>query len=134
MTHSDSISTTSQSRLPMTDSPAEPPEEHKDQSPAFTFHPLRQMSQHLFSRKTAAIAYSPRPPARRTASSMLGAPNGKQSAVNGEFETSLGSPTVMDARGMIAVGTQSGRVVVYGFDQEVKCILGSDGMGKSHCH
>ncbi|WVW79050.1 hypothetical protein I302_101013 [Kwoniella bestiolae CBS 10118] len=35
------------------------------------------------------------------------------------------APAVMDVRGMIAIGTDKGRVLVYGFDQQLKHILGS---------
>ena len=51
------------------------------------------------------------------------------------FETKrFGKPTVIDVRGMIAIGTESGHVVVYGFDQEVKSVLGTEGLGKYLSH
>lgn len=38
----------------------------------------------------------------------------------------------MDTNGMIAVGTQGGYVVVYGFNQEVRCVLGNEATSKWH--
>lgn len=42
----------------------------------------------------------------------------------------LGRPSVMDVRGMIAVGTDGGYTVVYDFSQEIKHILGSEATGE----
>lgn len=36
---------------------------------------------------------------------------------------------VMDVKGMIAVGTAGGYVVVYGFGQDLKHILGTEAIG-----
>jgi hypothetical protein len=54
--------------------------------PAFTFHPLRQLS----------------------------------------AEVRGARPSVVDVRGMIAVGTETGHVLVYSFAQELKYTLGTD--------
>ncbi|KAH9929603.1 Golgi CORVET complex core vacuolar protein 8-domain-containing protein [Epithele typhae] len=43
---------------------------------------------------------------------------------------SSGSPTVMAANGLICVGTDSGRVLVFDFKQTLKCVCGSDASGK----
>lgn len=52
----------------------------------------------------------------------------KASAVLGS--PALGSPTVIAANGMICVGTESGRVIVFDFKQNVKCICGDQNSGK----
>jgi len=46
-------------------------------------------------------------------------------------DVDLGRPMVLDVRGMIAVGTASGYVVVYGFGQDLKHILGTETIGTS---
>lgn len=43
----------------------------------------------------------------------------------------LGSPTVLAANGLICVGTDAGRVFVFDFKQELKCICGDDNSGES---
>ena len=37
---------------------------------------------------------------------------------------SLGSPTVLAANGMICIGTDIGRILVFDFKQNLKCICG----------
>nr|XP_031862274.1 uncharacterized protein CI109_002239 [Kwoniella shandongensis]KAA5529346.1 hypothetical protein CI109_002239 [Kwoniella shandongensis] len=102
------------------------PGQGQPQGPAFTFHPLRRVSAHLFSRRTSGTASPIRPLPSRKASSVLGLPLG--GSVNGETaDERLGKPTVMDIRGMIAVGTERGFVIVYAFDQEMKHVLGNEG-------
>ncbi|KAH9839218.1 Golgi CORVET complex core vacuolar protein 8-domain-containing protein [Rhodofomes roseus] len=39
----------------------------------------------------------------------------------------IGSPTVMAANGLICVGTDTGKVVVFDFKQNLKCICGAEG-------
>jgi len=46
-------------------------------------------------------------------------------------DVDLGRPMVLDVRGLIAVGTSSGYVVVYGFGQDLKHVLGTEIIGKS---
>lgn len=53
----------------------------------------------------------------------------KASAVLGSLV--LGSPTVLAANGLICVGTDSGRVFVFDFKQELKCICGNEESGRS---
>ena len=61
---------------------------------------------------------------------MFGLSTGPTFAAEASDIDSFGRPTVMDVKGMVAVGTESGRVVVFGFGQEVQCILGSGGLSK----
>lgn len=104
------------------------------QGPAFNFHPLRNLSTHLFNRNRDGNASSAPPivppaPARR-GNSLLGmsrsSTQSQESAENG-----FGRPTVLDINGMVAVGTDRGWVVVYSFSQEVRCVLGNDQTGES---
>ena len=53
----------------------------------------------------------------------------KASAVLGS--PSLGSPLVLAANGMICVGTDTGRIFVYDFQQTLKCVCGDAGSGTS---
>ena len=43
-------------------------------------------------------------------------------------QPSFGSPTVLAANGLICVGTDSGRVLVFDFKQNLRCICGPSGM------
>lgn len=45
---------------------------------------------------------------------------------------SVGSPTVLAANGLICIGTDSGRVLVFDFKQSLKCICGSESSGERH--
>jgi hypothetical protein len=69
----------------------------------FKWTQLRNISHHIYSDKA------------QKASAVLG--------------TSLGSPTVLGANGLICVGTDEGFVVVYDFKQTLKCICGNDAEG-----
>ena len=40
---------------------------------------------------------------------------------------SFGSPTVMAANGLICVGTDAGKAIVFDFKQNLKCICGVEG-------
>nr|XP_019009692.1 uncharacterized protein I206_05252 [Kwoniella pini CBS 10737]OCF48473.1 hypothetical protein I206_05252 [Kwoniella pini CBS 10737] len=71
-------------------------------TPFFVFHPLRRLSIHLFQKQS----------------------NLNAAQVTDQF---TGKPTVMDIRGMIAVGTDRGFVAIYGFGQDLKQILGNEG-------
>lgn len=42
---------------------------------------------------------------------------------------SSGSPTVLAANGLICVGTDSGRVLVFDFKQSLKCVCGAESAG-----
>ena len=110
----------SASRPPVSDAPKLPA--LSPQSPPFSFHPLRQLSAHLFSRQNGASTPT-RPTASRKASSILGLANGAPAM---EEEKDFGRPLVMDVRGIIAVGTEGGLVLVYGFDQTFKLVLRND--------
>ncbi len=93
-------------------------------SPAFNFHPLRHLSAHLFSKDTSGTASPVEAPSRRVNSSSTLSTTARAHA--------LGRPTVMDVRGMIAVGTETGWVAVYNFSQELKYVLGNDSTGESN--
>lgn len=69
---------------------------------------------------------SPRPIINKRTSSVLKVPLGSPTTKEISEEQNLGKPTVMDIRGMIAVGTDRGYIVIYGFGQEIKCILGPE--------
>lgn len=129
LTRSDSPSSLSNNRYLLPEVSIVPFEEQIPRTPAFSFHPLRQLSAHLFSRRPSGNVSPIRPSASRKTSSLLGIPVGGPARVNGDGETGFGKPTVMDVKGMIAVGTESGRVLVYGFDQDIKYILGSEVLG-----
>lgn len=43
----------------------------------------------------------------------------------------LGIPTVIAANGLICVGTETGFICVFDFKQNLKCICGTDGVGKA---
>ena len=55
--------------------------------------------------------------------------SGKASAVLGSPST--GAPTVLAANGLICVGTDAGRVFVFDFKQQLKCICGDDNSGSA---
>ncbi|WWC73237.1 uncharacterized protein I206_107203 [Kwoniella pini CBS 10737] len=74
-------------------------------TPFFVFHPLRRLSIHLFQKQS----------------------NLNAAQVTDQF---TGKPTVMDIRGMIAVGTDRGFVAIYGFGQDLKQILGNEGSSR----
>lgn len=82
----------------------------KSEDPAFAFHPMRQLSAHLFSKRSGGRAAKQ-------------AEEGPQIA--------LGKPTVMAVKGAIAVGTDNGYVAVYSFNQELRCILGTQATSES---
>jgi len=44
--------------------------------------------------------------------------------------TNLGTPTVMAANGLICVGTETGFICVFDLKQNLKCICGTDAIGK----
>ncbi|KAL1406083.1 hypothetical protein Q8F55_007766 [Vanrija albida] len=92
----------------------------KNQGPAFTFHPLRHLSAHLFNRTKNGSRSSAQPTSSEDGPSTEGA-----------SEASYGVPTVMDVNGMVAVGTDGGWVVVYGFGQEVRCAVGNETIAAS---
>ena len=89
----------------------------KESSPAFAFHPLRQLSANLFARKGSGRSSPARPPPSRRSSIVV-------------EDVVLGRPSVMDVKGMIAVGTDGGYVAVYDFSQEIKHVLGSESTGE----
>jgi vacuolar protein sorting-associated protein 8 len=47
----------------------------------------------------------------------------KASSVLGSFH---GSPTALSANGLICIGTDQGRVLVFDFKQQLKCVCGVD--------
>lgn len=104
-----------------------------DQDPAFSFHALRHLSAHLFNRtRTNGEANTRPPPPSRKASSVLGFGGGRaEPSPTDPWENGYGVPSVMDVRGMIAVGTENGWVVVYTFGQELRCILGNESTAAS---
>lgn len=103
------------------------------QGPAFTFHPLRTLSAHLFNRNkdgTSTPTQPTAPPApTRRGSSLLGLSR-SSTQTQETADTGFGRPTVLDINGMVAAGTDRGWVVVYNFSQEVRCILGNDQIGE----
>ncbi|WVF65701.1 hypothetical protein IAT40_000432 [Kwoniella sp. CBS 6097] len=95
------------------------------QTPAFVFHPLRRLSAHLFGRVSdRGDQLSVRPVTERKASSIFKL--GRTSECE-DPPPDLGHPTVMDIRGMIAVGTEHGYCIICSFGQEVQHILGNEG-------
>jgi hypothetical protein len=111
MSRSDTTSTTS--NMPRAESPVI--NHMRAQSdPAFKFHPLRSLSHHLFSRRSGTSS-----------------PIRPSTSVKTNGADTLGAPTVMDVRGMIAVGTAAGWVLVYSFGQELKHVLGTEAIGES---
>ncbi|OCF44910.1 hypothetical protein I317_01189 [Kwoniella heveanensis CBS 569] len=93
-------------------------------TPAFVFHPLRRLSAHLFGRTEGVT----RPAADRKTSFVFKLGVGRSAEpMDGSAPAEYGSPTVMDVRGMIAVGTENGYCIVYSFGQEVQHILGNEG-------
>jgi hypothetical protein len=87
-------------------------------NPAFVFHSLRQISSLLYSRKST----------RQLPSTVKGLKI-RPAFVDEIDGVALGSPTVLDVRGMIAIGTTNGWVAVFGFDQELRCVLGNQDLG-----
>ncbi|ORY29167.1 Golgi CORVET complex core vacuolar protein 8-domain-containing protein [Naematelia encephala] len=128
MSRSDSVSTTSGHRPALPELPIVPKEGQARQDPAFVFHPLRHLSAHLFSRKQNGSMS----PLRQTQSRKIGSSLGFRGQ-NGDDEPGggWGQPTVLDVRGVIAVGTDKGWTIVYGFGQEVRHVLGTDSIVKS---
>jgi hypothetical protein len=108
LSRSDSFSTLS--GLPKADELTD--EAELDVGPAFTFTALRHLSAHAFNRKHER---------RRSAAAPTGAAPGQPAP-----DINYGVPTVMDVGGMIAVGTDGGWVLVYAFNQEVRCVLGNE--------
>lgn len=116
-----------------------PLEDIGERSPAFSFHPLRQLSASLFNRGKegrngiAQPAPQQPPPARKA--TFLGLPTSSSSAppLPDPNDTIFGKPTVMDVNGMIAVGCESGHTVVYSFSQEIRCVLGTALTRKFSC-
>jgi len=76
-----------------------------DAREVFRWTHLRTLGTHLFARH---------PPNK--AQAVLGAP-------------AIGAPTVMAANGLICIGTESGRVLVFDFKQTLKCICGDSAPG-----
>lgn len=112
-------------------------DEESLQSPAFTFHPLRNLSTHLFNRNkdgtsTPTPSITPPAPSRR-GSSLLGLSRSSTQSQD-TTDTGFGRPTVLDINGMVAAGTDQGWVVVYNFSQEVRCVLGNDLIGEPGLH
>ena len=54
-------------------------------------------------------------------------------ALNTMGAANLGMPTVMAANGLICVGTETGFICVFDFKQNMKCICGTDAIGKVVC-
>ncbi|KAF7428647.1 Vacuolar protein sorting-associated protein 8 [Pleurotus ostreatus] len=77
-----------------------------DEREVFRWTQLRNITTHLYSHK---------------ASSVMG-------------NLSLGSPTTLAANGLICIGTDEGKVCVYDFQQDLKCICGDEGSPLSHDH
>jgi hypothetical protein len=76
-----------------------------DAREVFKWTQLRTLGMHLFARPTS-----------NKAQAVLGAP-------------AIGSPTVMAANGLICIGTESGRILVFDFKQTLKCICGDPASG-----
>ena len=94
--------TSSQSNLPETTAPAvsTPP---RDEREVFRWSQLRNVSELLYQKHG------------QKASSLIGAP-------------SSGSPTVLAANGLVCIGTDTGRTLVFDFQQNLKCVCGSNGV------
>ncbi|WVR09179.1 hypothetical protein IAU60_006241 [Kwoniella sp. DSM 27419] len=69
----------------------------------FVFHPLRRLSAHAFGKEAS-----------------------RSDANGNKTFAESGIPAVMHIHGMIAIGTNLGYVMVYGFDQTIKYILGNE--------
>lgn len=91
--------TSSQSNLPLV-SPTQKEDEVSEEREVFRWSQLRSISD---------IAHQ-----SHKVSSVLGVPN-------------LGSPTVLAANGLICIGTDAGRILVFDFKQNLKCVCGSAG-------
>ena len=127
MTNSDSASAASSYLQSMAESTLALKEEQTNR-PAFSFYPLRKLSARLFSRQERGTTTSLRPGIISRESSVLR--NGGKILDDVKDSNELGMPTVMDVRGMIAVGTELGLVSVHGFGQDLRCILGAEDLGE----
>lgn len=76
-----------------------------DAREVFRWTQLRTLGTHLFARHPS-----------NKAQAVLGAP-------------AIGGPTVMAANGLICIGTESGRILVFDFKQTLKCICGDPASG-----
>jgi hypothetical protein len=76
-----------------------------DTREVFRWTLLRALGAHLFARQPS-----------NKAQAVLGAP-------------AVGAPTVMVANGLICIGTESGRVLVFDFKQTLRCICGDPASG-----
>ena len=74
----------------------------QDEREVFRWSQLRNISDLLYQKHGQKV------------STLIGAP-------------SLGSPTVLTANGLVCVGTDTGRILVFDFKQNLKCICGSNG-------
>ncbi|EKM54684.1 uncharacterized protein PHACADRAFT_96976 [Phanerochaete carnosa HHB-10118-sp] len=91
--------TSSQSNLPEAPTHAHDAPS-QDEREVFRWSQLRNITELLYQKHGQKIA------------NLIGAPN-------------FGSPTVLAANGLICVGTNSGRILVFDFKQNLKCICGS---------
>ncbi|GJE92724.1 WD40 and Vps8 domain-containing protein [Phanerochaete sordida] len=100
MSHFSALSpTSSQSNLP--EAPARGPDaSSQDEREVFRWSQLRNVTELLYQGHAQKV------------SSLIGAPN-------------LGSPTVLAANGLICVGTDLGRILVFDFKQNFKCVCSS---------
>jgi len=78
---------------------------YSDAREVFRWTQLRALGAHLFARQPSSKAQA-----------VLGSP-------------AIGAPTVMVANGLICVGTESGRVLVFDFKQTLRCICGDPASG-----
>lgn len=72
---------------------------------AFRWTTLRIIGEHVYTKRSSK------------ADAVLGSP-------------ALGSPTVLAANGLICVGTDAGRVFVFDFKQQLKCVCGDEASGR----
>ena len=77
-----------------------------DAREVFRWTQLRTLGTHLFARH----------------------PSNKAQAVLGAAPA-IGSPTVMAANGLVCIGTESGRILVFDFKQTLKCVCGDPASG-----
>lgn len=94
--------TSSQSNLPEASVPAASTIS-QDEREVFRWSQLRNISDLLYQKHG------------QKASSLIGAP-------------SLGSPTVLAANGLVCIGTDTGKILVFDFKQNMKCVCGSNGV------
>lgn len=91
--------TSSQSNLP--EAPTNGPDApSQDEREVFRWSQLRNITELLYQRHGQKVAH------------LIGAPN-------------FGSPTVLAANGMICIGTDSGKILVFDFKQNLKCVCSS---------